>query len=72
MGTPSEISEKQEPHKASRPIDLSSKEPHTGRRWGLFSPKSESSTGSSDGMNFLLSASGAGTTTTVTTQDEPF
>ena len=69
MGTPSEISEKQEPREASGPFDLSSKEPHTDRRWGLFSPNSESSTGSSNGMDFLLSTSGAGTTTTVTTQD---
>ena len=72
MGTPSEISEKEEPREASRQVDLSSKEPHPSRRWGLFLPKSEGSTDSSSGRNFLLPASGAGTTTTVTTLDETF
>ena len=70
MDTPSEISEKQEPRKASEPVDIPSKEPHIDRRWGMFLPKSENSSDSSDGMNFLLSASRADTTTTVATQDE--
>ena len=72
MGTPSEISEKEEPREASRQADSSSKEPHTNRRWGLFLPKSKSSTDSSSGRNFLLSANGAGTSTTVTTLEETF
>ena len=72
MGPPSEISEKQEPREASRPVDSSSKKPHSSRRWGLFSPKSKTSSDNSDGTNFLLSASGPGTTTTVTTLEETF
>ena len=81
----SEFSEKEESPKAFRPGDSSSKKPHTGRKWGLFSPQSEpstgsskrglfspqseSSTGSSNQPTFLLSATEAGTLTTTGTQD---
>ncbi|MCJ1389877.1 hypothetical protein MMC18_002734 [Xylographa bjoerkii] len=83
--TPSDVSEKEESPKTFRQGDISSKKPHTGRKWGLFSPKSESSTGSSkrglfspqsegsagssNQPTFLLSATEAGTRTTTATQD---
>ena len=72
IGTPSEVFEKQRPHEAFRPVDLPTREPHGGRRWASFSRKSEGSADSSNGANFLLSASGGGTSSTVTTQDEAF
>ena len=84
--TPGEVSEKDGGPKAFRSGDSSSKKPHTGRKWGLFSPKSEPSTGSSKeglfspqsegstgGSNrptFLLSATEAGTPMTSAIRDE--